>query len=265
MDRLLEWCERHTYLDLALARLRRIVPERSAARTAWALRTLSASLELHMRQEERLLLPAYAPLCAGLPANAAPRVFEADHARIRALLAALEAPPVDAAAVLAQQRDLCLLAGALEHHDLRERRWLKATLDAHVPAPTRRAWIRHFLSEEAALARTLPRDAHDGGCLPAPPPIHRGQTPLASLWLAVAQDAPLDAPWRALPIPAHDKGARIHARCGKQIDAIGAAQTCAARRDQLALLSDQLRLLALSIKGARARAATRPPPGRSGA
>lgn len=262
MERLLDWCERHEGFGARLAQLRRIVPERDPDRTAAALGALEVPLRLHMAQEERVLFPAYAPLAADLPPNAALGVFQADHDRIRALLDALRQPAEGADGLLAQQRSLSLLAGVLEHHDLRERRWLKAVLDEALPAETRERWLSALLEEERSVGGA-PGEAL--GCRPAPPPSLRSADPLRHLWLAVAQDAPLQQAWDRVPVPDHPKGSRLHARCAALVQAVGREPELARRRDRLAALSDQLRLLELITGSARPAAGAPPRRGPRGA
>lgn len=237
-DDLTGWLARHRDLEQALQHLRRVAPEADRERTSEALQALDARLRLHMAQEEEWLLPAYAPLAADLPDNASPRVLLADHDRIRALLDTLAGlvDPDGPDALLARAEALSLLAGVLEHHDRREATWFKPTLDAHVDAATRRAWLERFEREEDALP-PLPSPE----LAPAPPPRWTASEPLRALALATAQDAPLGP----IPVPAHPKGPRLHAACAALVEAVAAAPDLRARRDRLAELSDRLRLLRL--------------------
>jgi hypothetical protein len=240
---LVGWLDRHRHLDEALALARRVAPQ---ADDAWdqALRALDAALRLHMAQEERRLLPAYEPLAASLPSNAAPRVLRADHDRLRALLdAATTSDP------LARADALSLLAGALEHHHLREARYFKPTLDAGIDAATRRAWLQEITDEEEALGPLPSVPVRASRAVPG-----EEADPLRAFALAVALDARLAERWARVPVPDHPKGARHHEACAALSAVVEAAPDLPTRRDRLAALSDRLRLLrVISAGGSAAR------------
>ncbi|MBX2804055.1 MAG: hemerythrin domain-containing protein [Myxococcales bacterium] len=244
MDSIVAWCARHSTFDSQLRDLRRVAPEGDRSRTLAALQALQAALSLHMGQEEALLWPAYAPLAETLPPNGSVRVLQADHDRLRALLASVSeaAEPRSAADWVAQQEALSLLAGVLEHHDGRELRWLAPTLDAHVPSAQRRRWLRRIEEEETALELPEPPSPRTTDHEPLPT-----SSPLQRLRVAVARDSGWQQALDELRAPLHRKGVRLHQRCATQLASAAATEDLAARRDALAHAADTLRLLALVV------------------
>ncbi|MCA9571300.1 MAG: hypothetical protein KC656_25850, partial [Myxococcales bacterium] len=110
------------------------------ARIVQAERTFAA----HRAQEETHWLPLYTARCVPHP-NATPTVLLRDHALIASLLA--EAPTHGGLALVDLLEDL---AGALEHHDQRERTHFKPALDAVLtPAERTRLLELHAASEQA--------------------------------------------------------------------------------------------------------------------
>jgi iron-sulfur cluster repair protein YtfE (RIC family) len=110
------------------------------------------ALEVHMRDEDELLLPLYER------AGAAPRgpveLFSGEHEKIRrqltrffSLLDEL-AQAVTPRGVVALITDQALFKGLMEHHDLRERELLYPTLDRAVESPDERAtWLARLARE----------------------------------------------------------------------------------------------------------------------
>lgn len=218
-----DWTKRHRAFDAGVRTLGRIAPERDPGRFAAVLGPLAAAVRLHMEQEETVLLPAAERL--PLPPNGTPTVIRRDHGLIRGLLAKLELAPTTAEAVMARADDLVRLGEVLEHHDLRETAGLMPVLDAHVPRDVRAGWIDAFRAAEARLP-PMPELAP----LPAPPPLSADLSPLGRLRLAAAQDAPLDID--SVPILAHPKGPRLHARLVRRVEA-ARTDDLLARRDAL--------------------------------
>ncbi|MEN0060751.1 MAG: hemerythrin domain-containing protein [Myxococcota bacterium] len=243
------WMQAHDALAKALRTLRRIWPEGDEERRRTALAQFRAPLELHLAHEEAVLLPAYAALPVTFPPNATARVLQADHDKLRSWITVLEESKVatSIAGILAEQEALCRLTGVLEHHDLREQTSLVPLLDAHIPEPTRQAWVDAFIVAEAALPPSVPLVPE-----PVPPrPLPNGP-PLDVFRVAVAQDGPIRKVFEDVSAPDHPKGARLRHRCATWVDLAADAPTLVARRDALADLAEAARLLAIvaSARGA---------------
>ena len=247
MGLLADWTDRHLVFDTALAVLRRVVPEGSPDRARQALVQLEQPLMLHMEQEESTLLPVYAEHASAVPANGQPRVYLADHARIRGLLERLArcVGASTAEAILDEQDALCLLAGVLEHHDQRERTWFVPVLDEAVPEPVRRGWIERFEAAEARLPEVA--DLEPG---PAVGWVPEAADPLVALRLAVARDRDVAGAWSRLVasgamLGGNPRGARLMDACHGLVRQALDSPTRAAHRDCLVTLADRLRLLAI--------------------
>ncbi len=137
---------------------------------------LDEALRLHIHLEESLLLPHYREV-QGLPPNAAPEIFEGDHRKVQD---ALEHTAITAAArdPVATQAALAALAGLLEHHDERERRWFVPALNAHLCDTVRVELLAQVAAEMEVLEGAEP-----------PPTTHADQLAAARALIAALQIA----------------------------------------------------------------------------
>ncbi|MEZ4240397.1 MAG: hemerythrin domain-containing protein [Myxococcota bacterium] len=235
MTSLAAWRSRHDTLEAALRAAARVAPERDAARFAVAWGGFRAAMTLHLAQEERWLLPAFDAYGRHAAPNQRPAVVRADHERIRAHLAAVEAAAPDLPGLVARAATLALLLAVLEHHDRREAAGMLTVLDAHVPAAERGAWLARIAEEEAALV--LPTVV----LAPAPPPWPwAGDDPADRLAAEAAQDGDVAAALRALPTLAGPAGQRVHQGLVAAVARADAADL-GIRRDALLSVADGLR------------------------
>jgi len=123
-----EWRVRHDAFGAAARQLRRLGLEGPSPRFTQQLDALAAALEVHMAYEEDQLLPRYAPEA---PAEG-PGSVEAvrrDHRLIREHVDAMRLHPTSAAEALFVAERAAKLEALLEHHDLREARFVLPVLD----------------------------------------------------------------------------------------------------------------------------------------
>lgn len=118
------------------------------------------ALRLHIRQEDTLVLPLYAPLEAG--AQWPSRVFSGEHRKLEALLgkvwtalAQLRRRPSRRGVIELIEREKTLKHVA-EHHHLRENEALFPALDAALPADQRAALIARIDAEWQRLGAARP-------------------------------------------------------------------------------------------------------------
>ena len=251
MGEIARWMRAHDDQASALTVLRRVWPEGDPQRQRLALRAFAEPLELHMQLEESMLLPAYAELAPRLsvPANGAPHVFEADHERLRGLVARLgdSIGPWNAQRILEQTECSSRLAGALEHHDLRERTWLVPALDTHVPLDVVQRWVLGFREAEAALPPEPELTAEPA----SPVDFDLPDDPIAAFRVAVGCDGDIEGAFAAIECPDHPRGPRRMARCAELVASACDPGTLAERRDRLAALADEARLLAIVAQTSR--------------
>lgn len=240
MSVIADWMRVHHYFDDTLAALRRIAPEACRDRSVPLLDQLEHDLTLHMRHEEQVLMPAYERLAHEVPANGAPHVLAADHQRIRDLLHELR-PLLGARRlpdVVAEQRVLCLLAGALEHHDHREHRWFVPVLDEGIAERVRRDWVRAFRADASPFRGPYPQPE-------AAPMVSFQGGPWDVLIATVGRDGDVPSAFEAVPVPPGRKGATMHQACVEQVRVLTGRQPLTDRRDTLARLAERVRLLAI--------------------
>lgn len=129
----------------------------SAARSTWT--AFSARLRHHLATEDELVGPRYRsrPPADGWPRGAAPEIFDNEHAKILSRLETLEAGLEDltsASPSVGGLRVRCLslldrqkvLQDILEHHDLRERRFVYPHLEAVLPQEEKAGIIRALMA-----------------------------------------------------------------------------------------------------------------------
>mgnify|MGYP003885633133 CR=1 FL=1 len=123
------WRARHDDFAVDVRQLRRLGLEGPSDSFAEQLSALSDALPQHMAYEEEQLLPRYA---ATAPPEGPGRVdsVRRDHRLIRDHLAALSLAPQTAAEALFVADRAAKLEHLLEHHDLREARFVLPALDA---------------------------------------------------------------------------------------------------------------------------------------
>jgi hypothetical protein len=209
---------------------RRVVPEPDPEAWVRSYTALRDALRHHLREEESRVLPAFDLLADQAAPNQRPHVVRADHRRIEAVLADLdaEADRVRRAIVLAH------LADVLRHHDLREAAGMLVVL-AETPAGDAAVALHAFASPVPPAPAGLVTGARA-------PPEAVPADPLLALVTAGAHDQPLGDAFARLAVPEHRRGPALHARLA---DAVAAADTedVGARRDALGIVVERARLL----------------------
>ncbi len=110
----------------------------AAARTEFA--RFAGALRLHARLEDEVVVPAYAAL-GDHPRGGGPELFNADHLSLRKVLDQCEVeldalgPTPGRRAMVRALPTLLRARSVLEHHDLREERFLYVRLDAELTRP----------------------------------------------------------------------------------------------------------------------------------
>lgn len=135
MSRCADLLEEHRRFDDAVRSIREDVHRRRGDPTR--MRWLDAALRRHVAVEEARLLPAFDLLEHPVP-NGAPDVFRRDH---RLILEQLDAVAAGWGDPVARAHGLGRLAGALDHHDRREARYLLPRLDREVAPEVVAAWL----------------------------------------------------------------------------------------------------------------------------
>jgi hypothetical protein len=156
----------HLDLDRAVQRAAGHAVRRRPANAARHLGWARELFEVHRRHEEDVLFPVYAERCRP-PDNGSVRVLLADHERIAACFEVC-----DSAVGLALVDAIDDLAGALEHHDVRETRWFVPQVDTVLTHDERRAWIEPAAADLRRMPAT-PADQDEPPVdlqLPAPGP-----------------------------------------------------------------------------------------------
>ena len=100
-------------------------------------------LDAHIAFEEREIFPAYAEL-SDHPRGGGPELFDGDHVTLRKVIAACRTALEEITDTVTDQRRLMVtrlgpllrLRNVLEHHDLREQRFLYPRLETHLDAET---------------------------------------------------------------------------------------------------------------------------------
>lgn len=241
LDALLSrWMERqHAVQDDALRALRLVAPEGRRDKTLLAWQGLHDQLCCHMAQEEDVLMPVYRLHAADLPPNARPHVLAADHSRIRALLGQVHAAAGadDAVGARCELQSLALLAGVLEHHDLREKAWFVPTLEAAVAEETRARWVVEFEAEAPPLpVAPAPQWAH--------PPLEE-ESGVEAFLATVARDGPVGTAFAHMEVPEGRRGQALYQACGELTARVEAATSLVQRRECLVALADRARLLGI--------------------
>ncbi len=142
----LELLRVHEALDEAFLKHQEALMELRPLDALGWLEQVRGGIAAHVRDEEGELLPVYAAR-AGRVEGGGPELFVAEHRKIQALLdelvasvrAMIENPPGRRAVLLLFDRQI-LYKSLMEHHDLRERRFLYPILD-RVTTPEERAAI----------------------------------------------------------------------------------------------------------------------------
>lgn len=137
--------EVHAQLDELFLQHQEALVALDVPRARALLERYQRALEVHMRDEDELLLPLYER------AGAAPRgpaeLFSGEHARIKRQIARFfavldelggQATPRGVVALITEQ---ALFKGLMEHHDLRERELLYPTLDRTATPAERAMWL----------------------------------------------------------------------------------------------------------------------------
>jgi uncharacterized protein with PIN domain len=130
----------HGALEVVLLKHRVALMGAAVEEALRLFRRFAAMLHRHLADEDELVLPIYAQHApaSGWERGAAPAIFEAEHENILGHLARLEDGLVSLAATEGEARVVGCLAlldrekvfgDLLEHHDLRERRYLYPTLE----------------------------------------------------------------------------------------------------------------------------------------
>lgn len=230
----LGWRTRHRALDGWLRAAARAAPEgEERFRAAW--RPFAAALRLHLAQEERWLLPAFAALPSA--PNQRSEVVAHDHRLIDRSLVDIERVVADLPGAVARAEALSLLIQVLDHHDRREAGGMLAALDAHLPAPTRVEWLTAIAEEERALGVDEPPALGEA----ARAWVCASDDPADRLAAAAALDQSLTEAADALPAVAGPNGARVGRGVRAAVTAWGGAPDLATRRDRLIDVLDALR------------------------
>ena len=125
----LAWRARHQVFADAVRQLRRLALEGPSPRYDEQLERLTRALEVHVAFEEGTLLPRYAEQAPPDGPGAVDAVLR-DHHLIKEHLAALAHPPTNAAEALFTADRAAKLEALLEHHDVREGRFVLPALEA---------------------------------------------------------------------------------------------------------------------------------------
>jgi hypothetical protein len=212
--------QQHERFDETLGALRRTLCERDPDTLVPRLAWLDQALRTHIRQEEDLLLPLFAPLAEGLPPNVRPGPLRNDHRILERHLARFveHAPDVASHVGLMECTTASTaLAHTLEHHDDRERHWFKPVLDA--AAPEGLAEALQQIAQELAAAPGAPDMSE--GLLPAPKPWPAHHDLLGGFRYAVAQSDRDGA--RRLWAPLRDELVKLpHRRLPRHLDGLDA-------------------------------------------
>lgn len=172
--RVLDTLEVHRRLATHLHRARSAAALSQTATARMSADEAHVLFQRHRWVEETVWMPLYEARCDP-PENARPRVLLRDHRLIADLFTA--ATRVDGLDLVDVLEDL---AGALEHHDLREQTWFKPLLDAALTESESAALVQQH-DEVLQAERTWPYASTTEW---RPPPRHRLTEPRRKALLA---------------------------------------------------------------------------------